>query len=325
MKMTVTKQRKLLLLFLIVCALFFANLLIGSVKLSLSALFDTSSTDHTILMQLRLPRAIGAVCAGMSLSLAGAILQNVLNNPLASSNVMGINSGAGFFFVAACVFFKNQTGLCWMASLLGALASSLLILLLSNKTQAGRLSFILAGLAISQIFSAGIDLLLTFSPDALSAYANFKIGSLAGLSFHKIAMPCLLILVVSLFCLCCSAELEIITLGKDIASSLGLSVKKWQMIFLLLASLLAGSAISFCGMIGFIGLIVPHICRRFFSNTSKAYLAGCALLGSCFLLAADLLAKTIAAPYEIPVGILLALAGGPYFLYLLFARKGLYD
>ena len=180
----------------------------------------------------------------------------------------------------------------------------------------------LAGVAISGIFSAGIDAVVTLVPDALTGYSDFRIGGLANLSLAKIAPSAWVILFCLLAALLLSNEMDVLALGSDTARSLGLPVRRVRLILLALAAALAGAAVSFAGLLGFVGLIVPHMVRRLVGGEGRSLLPGCALGGAALLTLCDIAARTLFAPYELPVGIVLSLAGGPFFLWLLFRKKG---
>ncbi len=286
------------------------------------AIGSTSQLTLPVFLHVRLPRMLGCLLAGSGLAVAGMILQTVLANPLASPNILGIQSGAGLMTVLSAALFPAAFGLRMPASFLGAFLASLFVMLLAKKVRASRSTIVLAGLAVSQIFSACIDLILTLAPDSLTGYTDFRIGSLAGITLNRLLFPALCIVGAIVFTLLCARQLELMQLGQRDAQCAGLDVNHWMLGFLALASLLAGSVISFTGMIGFVGLIVPHMVRRLSPGPLMKQLVSCLLLGPAFLLLADLLARTMAAPYEIPAGILLTLAGGPYFLSLLLKGKG---
>lgn len=298
-----------------------AGLLVMLMILAL-AIGSTSQLTLPVFLHVRLPRMLGCLLAGSGLAVAGIILQTVLANPLASPNILGIQSGAGLMTVLSAALFPAAFGLRMPASFLGAFLASLFVMLLAKKVRASRSTIVLAGLAVSQIFSACIDLILTLAPDSLTGYTDFRIGSLAGITLNRLLFPALCIVGAIVFTLLCARQLELMQLGQRDAQCAGLDVNRWMLGFLALASLLAGSVISFTGMIGFVGLIVPHMVRRLSPGPLMKQLVSCLLLGPAFLLLADLLARTVAAPYEIPAGILLTLAGGPYFLCLLLKGKG---
>lgn len=298
-----------------------AGLLVMLMILAL-AIGSTSQLTLPVFLHVRLPRMLGCLLAGSGLAVAGMILQTVLANPLASPNILGIQSGAGLMTAFCAALFPTAFGLRMPASFLGAFLASLFVMLLAKKVRASRSTIVLAGLAVSQIFSACIDLILTLAPDSLTGYTDFRIGSLAGITLNRLLFPALCIVGAIVFTLLCARQLELMQLGQRDAQCAGLDVNRWMLGFLALASLLAGSVISFTGMIGFVGLIVPHMVRRLSPGPLMKQLVSCLLLGPAFLLLADLLARTVAAPYEIPAGILLTLAGGPYFLCLLLKGKG---
>lgn len=277
-------------------------------------------TMKTILLHLRLPRALGALLAGSALAVSGALVQSVLDNPLASANLIGINAGAGFFTVLAGILWPASFAAGGLLGFFGGLLAAGAVLFLVWKKQANRLTVILAGMAISQLFSAGIDLLTILVPDALGGYASFKIGSLASLSLSRVALASLLILPGLLISFLCCRQLELFSLGAVQAQALGFPLRRWTLIFLGLASLLAAGTVSFCGMLGFVGLLVPAWLRRR-QLPAHLYLIACALAGAVLVACADLAGRTVWAPWEFPAGLILSLAGLPYFLYLLLDRS----
>ena len=187
--------------------------------------------------------------------------------------------------------------------------------------QLGAVMLVLAGVAISGMFGAGIDAVLTVFPDSLIGYSDFRIGGLANLSMGKVAPAAWVILLCLGAALALANEMDVLALGADTARSLGLRVRGVRVALLALAAALAGAAVSFAGLLGFVGLVAPHMVRRLVGGESRRLLAGCALGGAALLTVCDVAARTLFAPYELPVGVVLSLAGGPFFLWLLF-RKG---
>ncbi len=308
-----------------VAVLMVCSILFGSVSIPLSDLLHASlsSSQKTILLQLRLPRMIACLLGGAALGAGGLIIQSVLANPLAAPNIIGIHTGAGLCTALACALLPNTFNVVPAAAFGGALLASFLVLGLARKTRASRTTLLLAGLAVSSIFSALTDLVITFFPDALIGYSGFRMGSLAGVSFQKLT-PGAVIIVLALAAAClCSTELEVLSLGNEHSGTLGLNSSRWSNIFLVISALLAGGTISFGGLIGFVGLIVPQMIRRTLKTGASARMQMiCVMLaGSLLLLAADLGGRILFAPYEIPCGILLSLAGGPYFLVLLVRNR----
>ena len=177
-------------------------------------------------------------------------------------------------------------------------------------------------MAVSAIFSAGIDAILIFVPEALNGYSDFRIGGMANLSMDRIIPAFWIILAALIMVFLLAGELDILLLGTETAQSLGLRVKPLRLILLALAAALAGGAVSFAGLLGFVGLIVPHMMRRLLGAESFPLLLASALSGAVMLTLCDLLSRILFAPYELPVGIVLALIGGPFFIWLLLRQRG---
>jgi len=294
------------------------SLCVGPVTVSL---FAQDSLSRYIVAYVRLPRTLACLLAGMALAVSGAIIQSVLANPLAAPNIIGVNSGAGLMVALSCAA-APQNPLTSAAAFLGALAGVLLVLFLAQRTGAARITVVLAGIAVSNIFSAGIDAVVTFFPDALNGYSDFRIGGFNNLTLAKLNPAGFMILAGVLCALLAAGELDILALGADTAQSLGLNVRRWRLLLLAAAAALAGAAVSFSGLLGFVGLIVPHMARRLVGEQSRPLLAACALGGAALVTLCDLLGRTLFAPYEVPVGIVLSLAGGPFFLWLLLRQRG---
>jgi iron complex transport system permease protein len=199
---------------------------------------------------------------------------------------------------------------------------ALLVLTIAERSGASKITLVLAGVAVSQICTAGIDALVTVVPEALNGYSDFRIGGLSNLTLARIGPAAVLILVGTILALSLSGDLDILTLGSDTAQSLGLPAKKYRLLFLGIAAALAGAAVSFAGLLGFVGLIVPHIIRRLLGEEGRWLLAGSALGGALLLTVCDTLSRTLFMPYEVPVGIVMTLLGGPFFIWLLLRQRG---
>ena len=287
------------------------------------ALFSGGETTAgQIILFARLPRVCGCLLAGAALAVSGAVIQAVLHNPLAAPNIIGVNSGAGLLVALSCALWPAAVAAIPFAAFVGAFASVMLVLLIAERTGASRMTLVLAGVAVSSIFSAGIDAVVTFVPEALNGYSDFRIGGMANLSMERIAPAFWVILVAMLLIFSLTGELDILMLGSETARSLGLPAKALRLILLALAAALAGAAVSFAGLLGFIGLIVPHMMRRLLGEESRPLLAASALGGAAMLSVCDLISRVIFAPHELPVGIVLALVGGPFFIWLLLRQRG---
>ena len=304
------------------------SLWIGSVQLSpmqvLNALFghDRSSTAARIVLYTRLPRTCAALLAGAALAVSGVVIQTVLNNPLASPSIIGVNSGAGLTVAVVCAAAPLAQKYTPIVAFAGALAGVLLVTGLSRRNGAARTTVVLAGVAVSALFSAGIDAVVTLVPEALNGVSDFRIGGFTGVTMKQLAPAAGMILVSLVIVFSLSQQLELLGLGGDTAQSLGLSVQPMRILLLILAAALAGAAVSFSGLLSFVGLIVPHTMRRFWGEDSLPLLVSSALGGTLFVTVCDLLARVLFAPFELPVGIVLAFAGAPFFLWLLFRQRG---
>ena len=314
---------------LLLCAAVAAvlSLCLGAVRLTPGQLVGAmkqgadSSLAGRIFWFVRLPRTLAALLTGAALAVSGVVIQTVLHNPLAAPNIIGVNAGAGFAVAVAAVCFPgSMTGVPWM-SFLGAMGATMLVLLISRLTGASKITLVLGGVMISSLFNAAIDALLTFQPDALTGYADFRVGSFRDITMARVEGVALPIALALLVVLLASSPLEILSLGEETAASLGLPVRTTRTILLLLAAVLAGAAVSLAGIIGFVGLIVPHFVRRLTGEKLLPLLLGSALGGAAFVAACDTLARTAFAPYELPVGIVLSFLGVPVFLWQLMRSR----
>ena len=233
------------------------------------------TTAASILLYVRLPRTLGCLLAGAALAVSGAVIQTVLANPLAAPNIIGVNSGAGLGVALCCAVLPTAAAAVPFAAFLGAFAGVMLVLLISEKAGASRMTLVLAGVAISGMFGAGIDAVLTVFPDSLIGYSDFRIGGLANLSMGKVAPAAWVILLCLGAALALANEMDVLALGADTARSLGLRVRGVRVALLALAAALAGAAVSFAGLLGFVGLVAPHMVRRLVGGESRRLLAGC--------------------------------------------------
>ena len=317
-----------ILLFGLLITASFLSVMLGSVYINpadiLKCFFtpDKTSLTYILIMNIRLPRMLGAIIAGMGLSVAGVILQGVMNNALASPNTIGVNSGAGFFVMLAMMLFPHSGYATSIASFVGALLTTLAIYASAYMADSSRTTIILAGITVSSFLNAGINTIKLINTDITLNITSFLMGTLSGLTFNKIALPAIGIIAAVLVSLILAKPLNILSLGDDYARSLGLNVPLTRFFLLVLSSIMAGLVVSFAGLLSFIGLIVPHICRTLFGSDARYLLPTSALLGASFVLICDIIGRLIAAPYELPAGIIMAFIGGPFFMYLLLKKKG---
>lgn len=311
----------------------FMSISIGARKIPLSDIIvamkngDSTLNTYKIISYVRIPRTLAAILAGCAFSVSGVILQSVLNNSLAGPNVIGVNSGAGLFTVLVAAFFPTNLYLSTIAAFVGAILAVLIVYFIAKKTGASRMTIVLSGVAVSSFIGAITDAVLTLKPDTMLARTSFLIGGFAGVTMDKLMFAGFFIITAFIITFILSYEMNILALGDETSKSLGLKVVMFRFTLLILAALLAGSAISFAGLIGFVGLIIPHVSRLFVGYDNRILLPVSALLGSIFTLFYDLLARVLFAPFEIPVGIIMSFLGGPFFIYLLISGKRgqLYD
>lgn len=318
----------ILTLCLILAASSFAGILFGSVQLHPADVFrslgasNVGSTAYTLITTVRIPRVLGGLFAGIGLACAGVILQSVMNNSLASPNTIGVNSGSGFAVMLAMMLFPSNTLLIPAFAFGGALLTSLAVFALAYLADSSRTTIILAGITISSFLSAGINTIKLLDAEISINLTSFMMGSLSGLTTSRLTVPCICILAAFFFALIFARHLNILSLGDDIAHSLGIHVPLTRFFLLVISSVLAGCVVSYAGLLSFVGLIVPHICRQLFGNDARFLLPCSALLGGSFVILCDLLGRVLFAPFELPAGILMAFIGGPFFLYLLLKKKG---
>lgn len=311
---------------------FFSALALGSAHVSIKEAVlavlksDIQNTDLRIIFYVRLPRVLGAVLAGSALAVSGVVIQAVLNNAMASPNIIGVNAGAGLTAVLAFSLFPSYLYIVPAASFFGALGASLLIFFIASKTGASRMTVTLVGIAVSSILNAAISVVKTIFPDSVYNMTSFSVGGLAGITYENIyyVLPAIIISIVILCFL--AYDIDILNLGEETAQSLGMNIRLMRFGLLILASILAGSAVSFAGLISFVGLVVPHIMRKIAGNNHKILIPASALGGAILVLVCDLIGRTLFAPYEIPVGIILSFIGGPFFIALILKRgRKIYD
>ncbi|MDF2593440.1 MAG: iron transporter permease [Clostridia bacterium] len=321
--------RKIALLILLgmICLIsFLFSVAKGSLNLApaevIKALFlEKDTVNHQIIWNVRLPRTLVAALVGICLALSGVILQGIMRNPLASPNIIGVSSGAGLMAFVIMIIFPQYYYLVPAGAFIGALLATLLIYALSWKNGIQPMRMILAGVAVSSFLGAGINALMMFFPDRLVGVVDFLIGGLSARTwphFHMLWPYALLgILIAFLF----SNRLNILMLGDEVATGIGLNVEMTRMLFISIAALLAGSAVSVAGLLGFVGLIVPHTARMIIGSDYRYLFPATAILGATVVMLCDTVARLVLDPIEIPVGIIMALLGGPFFLYLLREKR----
>lgn len=317
----------LVIMGLLFIAAFFSSLGNGAVairpaQITRALLSDEVTTTRQIIWNLRLPRTLIAALVGVALSLSGAILQGIMRNPLAGPNIIGVSAGGGFFGLLILIIFPQYFYLVPVGAFLGALFATLTIYFLAWKEGAMPMRLILAGVAISSLFGAGNNALMTFYPERVSGVIGFMVGGLSAITWNDVKMVYPFVLTGVGAALMLPGKLNILLLGDDVATGLGMRVELTRFICIVISSLLAGASVSVVGMLGFVGLMVPHITRQFLGSDYRYLLPGSMLMGGSILMICDTLARVMFAPTEIPVGIIMSALGAPFFLYLLRKRRG---
>ncbi|MBQ7922502.1 MAG: iron ABC transporter permease [Clostridia bacterium] len=330
MKTNVSPKKHILLYTVILSAvlvcLFLCAVRFGSAPMSAKAFWSAMlgkegfETERLILFSVRLPRAIAGLLAGIGLSVSGVLLQSVTDNALAGPNIIGVNAGAGFASALMLSFLPAASPFLPAASFAGAFLTTLLIVLTAGRSRS-KTGVILAGIALTTLFNACISLLTLLNDDILISYNAFSIGGFAGVPTDRLLLPAIFILVSFSIALLFGRQMDALCLGEAGASVLGIPVRQVRLVCIFCASASAGAVVSFAGLLGFVGLVVPHITRKLTGCRGRALLFFSALFGGCVTIAADLAGRLILAPTEIPVGIMMAFIGAPFFLWLLFRRR----
>lgn len=286
---------------------------------------DWTSMQEDIIVALRLPRVFLAVIVGAMLATAGAAFQGVLRNPLADPYILGISSGAAVGAAGAILLVNTTSVLLARIALplfafLGAILSLLMVFVIAWKRKREAVSLILAGVVIQSFLGAVLSFAVTVSGEKLRTIVFWMMGSLASGGWKDIFFLTPYLIICYLLIYAYYRNLNILSLGEQAAQHLGMNVERIKILVLVAASLLTASAVSVVGIIGFVGLIVPHIIRLIAGPDHKILIPASCLMGSVFLLWSDTLARTIIPAMEIPIGVITALAGAPFFGYLLKKR-----
>ncbi|QSA18263.1 iron ABC transporter permease [Morganella morganii] len=301
----------------------------GGLPVSVSAFLRGEITPQLwqIWLSIRLPRIVLAVLVGMALATAGVLLQGLFRNPLADPGLLGISSGAavavalGIVFIAPYLSGAITLYLHIITAFSGALCISGLIFLLNRRRQP-LLRLLLCGIAVNAISMSFVGVLNYLSDDKeLRQFSLWMMGSTGHISWTLLLPAIVLVLPVFYAAFRLARPLDIIQLGEEEAHYAGVNVRRTQQCVLLVSALLTGIAVALSGIIGFIGLVIPHLMRMIFGWYHRLLLVTSALAGALLLLLSDTLARTLVVPAEIPVGLLTGLLGAPYFLWLIFSAK----
>ncbi|PFP31381.1 iron ABC transporter permease [Bacillus sp. AFS073361] len=339
MNQSKAKQKKFIvlisLLFILTIITFIISLNLGVVRIAPIDVFKTlmgqgTARDQLVLIDFRLPRMVLALLIGAGLAVSGAILQGVTKNELADPGILGINTGAGFMVILFIYFFQGSMNsvstlgifLMPLFALAGAVLAAFLIYVLAWKKGIDPVRLILVGIGVNSGFGAAIVIFqLKMNPQDFMQAAVWLSGDIWGTNWKFVAILAPLILLLIPFSLYKGHILNIMNLGDQVATGLGIHVEKERRILLLAAVALAGFSVAAGGGIAFLGLVAPHIAKRLIGPKHQLFLPLTAVLGSFVLLLADTIGKNLLAPTQIPVGIVVAIFSAPYFIFLLMKAK----
>ena len=291
------------------------SLIWGSTPVSLAEIWHTlwsselTDTSSQIIWNIRLPRNIVAALVGACLA--------VMKNPLADPQIVGVSSGAGLAGVIIFILFPGYDHIVPLVAFLGAMAAALMVYALAWKNGVRPSRIILAGVAVAAFLGSGISALLVFFGDRVQGALLWMVGGLAARSWPQVEVLFPYAIVGLIFACLGAKRLTILSLGDETAKGLGLKVEQTRFIMTAVAALLAAGAVSIAGLIGFVGLVIPHMLRLIIGNDYAYLLPGSALLGALVLVVSDTIGRVMWSPIEVPVGIIMAFFGAPFFLYLL--------
>lgn len=333
------KSRYLVLLVITSIIVLIAGIGIGSVSIhpldTLKVIIDNmlgfqisanvNEVTQSILMNIRLPRALLAFISGSGLAISGVIMQSVLRNPLASSYTLGVSSGSALGASIAIIFGISFLGFLTIPffGLVAGVITVFLALGVASKIDRSlqNNSIILTGMAFSLFANAMITIIMSLSADQLQRLVFWQMGSFSMKTPEHPLVLFPVVIGIGLIIMLQWKKMDILTLGEEQAKTTGVNVKVLKRFLLSLGAILTGSIISLVGIIGFVDLFTPHVARKIFGASHKYVIPGAALLGGIFMVSCDLIARTILSPVELPVGAITAIIGAPFFIYLYFSKR----
>ncbi len=305
----------------------------GALISSISKGGHNLTLNELIVYESRLPRAIAAFAVGLGLSVAGAMYQAIIRNPLVDPYIMGVSSGAGtaaiaviaFNFTFFGLFPVNSMYLTAIAAIVGGLVAFFATMLIAEKSGGTSINYVLAGVVIGLAFSAAQTLMISMSGTKVHDSLTWLFGSFASISWNNVWLTTIPVIALSIIPLFWAKEFNLVLLGEDQAKQMGLDVRKFNRRMLILASIITAFCVAFVGIIGFVGLVIPHLCRMILGGDHRLVLPASMVMGGSLMLLADFAAKMLMMPTELPVGAITTLIGVPVFAYLLIRRGKMYD
>ncbi len=293
---------------------------------------DALTYDETIVFDSRCARAVAAFAVGIGLSVAGGIYQAIIRNPMVDPYIMGVSAGAGVAAVATIAFnftffglFTDVTYATPVVAMVGGLIAFGFTMLLAEKAGGSSINYVLAGIIVGLVFSAFQTLMLSMAGSKLNDAMAWLFGSFANITWSQTILMAIPAVAMSLVSLVWAKEFNLVLLGEDQARQMGLDVRRFNRWMLILASVLASVCVAFVGIIGFVGLVVPHLCRMILGGDHRLVLPASMMIGGVLMMAADLFAKMVMVPLELPVGAITTIIGAPLFAYLLIRKGRMYD
>lgn len=329
----------LLLLLSVYVSLSLGSSSIGQRDIFKALFFNSTRSAETIVWSVRMPRIVVGIAVGAALALSGVVMQNVLSNPMASASTLGVSQGASFGAAFAICFLNagvqvNSGGasssiaitnpyIVTICAFIGGMLTTIVILMLSRMRGATPSSMILSGVAISSMFTGALTLIQYFADDVMvSTIVYWTFGSLGRAGWNEIFLIIALTFIAFVFFIFNRWNYNALEGGRNSAKSLGVNVDALQFLSLLLCALISSVSVAFVGCISFVGLIAPHVMRRFVGSDHRFLIPTSALAGSVLLLLSDTLSRTIISPIVLPIGALTSFLGAPLFLYLVIRRRG---
>lgn len=320
---SISKKRKILtliILFILLALVFFISISVGATNYSIDEIIN-NDTAFKIIIRVRLPRIILSALVGICLSLSGCILQSVMRNSLASPSTIGVTAGASFMGYILLVAFPKYAILLPIGTFLGSVLTTIFIYIIAYKDGVSPIKMILSGLCVSAFLGAFNDIIKIFFADNLPLISGFLVGGFNGTTWGDIKMILPYAIIGISSCIFLPSKMNILMLGDESANSLGLNTEKFRFVLIIIASLLAGISVSVAGIIGFVGLVVPHMARIFVGSDYKYLLPTSMIFGALLLMMCDTIGRVIILPAEMPVSIITAFIGAPFFLVLLRSKK----
>lgn len=310
----------------VLCFTILISLRIGSIDVSFKELIDgmflsKQSNNFLIIRDLRMPRVLSAVLIGGNLAVAGALLQTTMKNPLADPGIIGISSGASLGAIAVMVIFTDLIKYKIIIAFIGGIIAACLVYLIGEDKGFSPVRIILAGVCVNSILNALSSMATVFNSAGVSSIQTWLLGSLVNVTWNDFKILALYTIVGIALCLLVIKSCDLMGLGDKTAQSLGLNVNRVRVMITFVAVFLTSISTGVGGVISFVGLVIPHICRFLIGSSHKFLIPFSYFMGGFLLLVADTVSRNIFRPYEIPVGLTMCLVGGPFFIYILRRSK----